>query len=180
MDEQVQPSYWNSVIIASLVTALLLTIISIAGGYMTLGDEPTGSLFSKMQLFAMVGCLLGAIGGIIANWHYANEYQITYKIGTGALLGLLVAVGATVFAVIMGQIWNLIDPSYTQALVDWQSRNIEAMQIPEESKQEALERMKDPNSPGNIALQALFSFIGLGIMNVISGLIGAKIFASEE
>lgn len=175
-----QPSYWNSVIIASAITAVIVVAISLLGGYMTLGSEPTGSFFNKMQLLATLACLIGAVGGVIANWHYVKEYEITYKIGTGALIGLWVGLVATILTVILGQIWNLIDPSYQQALIDWNIQNFEAMQIPEDAKQQAIESMDDPNSPGNIAMQALFTFIGLGVLNVFSGLIGAKIFASEE
>ncbi|MEX0607883.1 MAG: DUF4199 family protein [Balneolaceae bacterium] len=179
-NEQVQPSYWNSVIIASLITALVVTILSLIGGYMTLGTEPVGSFFSSAQLFGTLACLVGAIGGVIVNWHYAKEYDITYKIGKGALLGVLVGLGATIFSVILGQIWNLIDPSYTQAIMDWNIANIEAMQMPEEAKQSTIEGMGDPNSFKTIAFQSLILFVSLGIINVISGMIGAKIFASEE
>jgi Na+/H+-dicarboxylate symporter len=147
---------------------------------MTLGTEPSGSFFSSAQLFSTIGCLIGALGGLFANWHYAKENEITYKIGKGALIGLLVGAVATIFTVIISQIWNLIDPSYQQALVDWNIQNFEAMQMPAEAKEQAIAGMEDPNSLKNIGLQALFIFIGLGIVNVISGLIGAKVFASEE
>lgn len=180
--DQVQEnaSYWNSVIIASLVVGIIVTVFAIIGGYMTLGSEPSGSFFSSAQLLSTIGCLVGAIGGVLANWHYAKEYDITYKIGKGALIGLLVGLGATVVSVILGQVWNVIDPSFQEALVDWNIQNIEAMQMPAEAKENAIASLENPNSLKNIGLQALFSFIGLGIMNVISGLIGAKIFASEE
>ncbi|WP_428236007.1 DUF4199 domain-containing protein [Gracilimonas sp.] len=181
-NEQIQenPSYWNSVIIASLVVGIIVTAFAIIGGYMTLGSEPSGSFFSSAQLLGTIGCLVGAIGGVLANWHYAKEYDITYKIGKGALIGLFVGLGATIVSVILGQIWNFIDPSFQQALVDWNIQNIEAMQMPAEAKEQAISGMENPNSAKNIGLQALFTFIGLGLMNVISGLIGAKVFASEE
>ena len=181
-NEQMQenPSYWNSVIIASLVAGIIVTAFALIGGYMTLGSEPSGSFFSSAQLFGTIGCLLGAVGGVLANWHYTKEYNVTYKIGKGALIGLFVGLGATIISVILGQIWNVIDPSFQQALVDWNIQNFEAMQMPAEAREQAIAGMENPNSPSNIAMQAGFTFVGLGIMNVISGLVGAKIFASEE
>lgn len=179
-NEQVQPSYWNSVIIASLITAIVITVLSLIGGYITLGSEPSGSLFNTAQIFGMLGCLIGAMGGIIVNWHYAKEYNITYPIGKGALLGLLVGLGATIVSVVLGKIWNLIDPSYMQALLDWNIANLEAMNMPDEARESAIEGMGDPNSFKTVAFQSLILFISLGIVNVISGMIGAKIFASEE
>lgn len=179
-NEQVQPSYWNSVLIASLITALVVTILSLIGGYMTLNTEPSGSFFNSSQVFALLSCLVGAMGGVIATWHYSKEYNISFTIGRGALIGLLVGLVTTIIAVVLGLLWELIDPSYTQAMVDWQIANMNAMQMPEEARQQAIEGMSDPRSPKNIALQAVITFIGLGIMNVISGMIGAKVFASEE
>ncbi|MEX2478476.1 MAG: DUF4199 family protein [Gracilimonas sp.] len=179
-NEQVQPSYWNSVIIASLLTAIIITAFSLIGGYMTLGTEPSGSFFSSAQLFGTIGCLVGALGGLFANWHYVKENKVTYKIGKGALIGLFVGLVATIFSVIIGQIWNVLDPGYQEALIEWNIQNLEAMQMPAEAREQAIAGFDDPNSLSNIGLQALFTFIGLGIVNVISGLIGAKVFASEE
>ncbi|WP_185957200.1 DUF4199 family protein [Gracilimonas mengyeensis] len=179
-NEQAQPSYWNSVLIASLITAIIVVIISLVSGYMTLNSEPSGGMFSPLLFAGALSCLVGSIGGIIVNWHYAKEYGVTYKIGKGALLGLYVAVGATIFSIVFTQLWNLIDPSYTQALMDWNIQNTEAMQMPDEAKEQMIESMGDPNSLKNILYGAIGSLVGLGIVNAISGMIGAKIFASEE
>lgn len=179
-NEQVQPSYWNSVLIASLITAILVTVLSLISGYMTINSEPSGAIFSPVQLFGLVSCLLGAIGGVIATWHYAKEYDVTFPIGKGALMGLLVGLFATIFSVILGYLWELIDPSYTEAMIEWQRANLNAMQMPEEARQSAMESMENPRSFSNVAVQAGVTFVGLAIVNVISGMIGAKIFASEE
>jgi hypothetical protein len=92
----------------------------------------------------------------------------------------MVGLGATIFSVIISQIWNVIDPGFQEALIEWNIQNLEAMQMPAEAREQAIAGFDDPNSLQNIGLQALFTFIGLGIVNVISGLIGAKVFASEE
>lgn len=177
--EQTNPNYWNSVLIASLITALIVTIFSIIGGYRTIASEPSGTFFSAAQIWGLIGCLLGAAGGIIVNWHYTNEYDVSYKIGKGALLGLLVGLVGTVFVVILTQLWNVIDPSYTEALMDWNMQNLDAMQMPEEAREQAMEGFENPNSLANIGWQALGTFIGLGILNVISGMVGAKMYAEE-
>ncbi|MEQ9035854.1 MAG: DUF4199 domain-containing protein [Gracilimonas sp.] len=181
-NEQVQenPSYWNSVIIASLITGIIVTVFSLIGGYMTINSEPSGSLFNSAQIWGTIGCLVGAIGGFIANWHFTNEYDVTYKVGKGALLGLLVGVVSTIIIVALSQLWNVIDPSYQEAILEWNIQNFEAMQMPAEAKEQAIASMENPNSMGNIALFAGTTFVGMAILNVISGLIGAKVFASEE
>ena len=178
-NEQTTPSYWNSVLLASLLTAIVVSVFTLIGGYMTLGSEPSGSIFSSAQIFSTLGCLIGALGGLYGNWHYAKTFDITYKIGKGALIGLLVGALATVFSVLIGEIWNFIDPGFEDALINWNIQNFEAMQMPAEAKEQAIASMEEQGA-GTIWMRALYSFIGLGIVNVISGLIGAKVFASEE
>lgn len=175
--QQTNPSYWNSVIIAALITAIVVTIFSLIGGYMTIGTEPSGSFFSSAQLFSTLGCLIGALGGLYANWHYTKAYDVNYKIGKGALIGLLVGAVATVFSLLLGEIWGFIDPGFEEAIIDWNIQNMEAMQMPAEAKEQAIAGLEEGTS---VFMEALYTFIGLGIVNVISGLIGAKVFASEE
>ena len=174
------PSYWPSVAIASLVTALMVTALSIMGGYMTINSEPTGAIFNSSQIFGIVSCFVGAVGGVLVNWHYANEYEITYNIGKGALLGLLVGILASIFSVILGQLWYLIDGNYMKEMMDWSMANIDAMNIPEDAKMKAMEGFDNPNSMKNILIGTGVTILGLGVINIISGLIGAKLFASEE
>jgi hypothetical protein len=177
---QENPSYWNSVIIGSAVAGIIVTAFSLIGGYTMIGSEPSGSFFNSAQIWSTIGCLIGAVGGIIANWHYAKEYNVTYKIGKGALIGLLVGVISTIIIVALSQLWNLIDPSYQQAVIDWNIQNLEATQMPAEMREQAIAGMENPNSVTNIAIYTGTTLVGMGILNVISGLIGAKIFAPEE
>ena len=179
-NNQAQPSYWNSVILASLLVGIVVSVLSIIGGYMTLNTEPSGSFFSSSQLFGTLGCLIGAFGGLFANWHYVKENDVTYKIGKGALLGLLVGLFGTIFTMLISQLWYLLDPGYQESLMQWSIQNLEAMQMPAEAKEQAISGLENPNSLKNIAIGAGTMFIGLGIVNIISGLIGAKVFASEE
>lgn len=179
-NEQVQPNIWNSVIIASLATAIVVTAFGVIGGYMTLGSEPAGSFFSSAQLLGTFGCLIGALGGVFANWHFVNEFNVSYPLGKGALIGLLVGLGATIFSVILGKLWNVIDPSFQDQLIQWNIQNIQAMGLPADATDQAIAGFDDPNSFKNLGIQAIMTFIGLGIVNTISGMIGAKIFASEE
>src|SRR5690554_6990070 len=100
-NEQVQSSYWNSVLIASLITALVVTVISLIGGYMTINSEPSGTIFSTMQVVGILSCLIGAMGGVIATWHYAKEFNVTFTVGRGALIGLLVGLVTTIISVVL-------------------------------------------------------------------------------
>lgn len=180
-NEQSYPSYWSSVLLAAVVTALIFFIVSLVGGYATINAEPTGSLFQPSSFISIFGCLLAAVGGLIANWHYARQNDLTYKIGKGALIGLLTGVIAALITAVLGLLWEVIDPSYTQNVIDSQIANFEAMP---NMTQEMIEQQRSTlewgfTTVGRLASTGI-SALTLGIVNVVSGLIGAKIFASEE
>lgn len=170
------PNYWPSVAIAGLATAVIYSGMGLLSGYLTLGGSATAG-----QITGVLTCLIGAVGGFIVNWHYANEYDITYKIGKGALLGFLTAVAAVVFGTLVSLIWtNLIDPGLNQALYDVQIETLEQQGMSQEQIDMAMSFTPKPGSTGYLLTQVGMGLVGLGIFNAISGLIGAKIFASEE
>ncbi|MEO1021346.1 MAG: DUF4199 domain-containing protein [Bacteroidota bacterium] len=180
-DSNALPNYWPSVLIASLITGLIISALGIASGYLTIASEPAGSSFNASSSVGILACLLGAIAGVIVNWHYAKEHQITYKIGKGALLGFLAGLFAVIISTVVSLVWTeLIDANYNQALYDWQMANIDAQNVPEETKEMSRNFVPKPGSPIALATQFGVGILGLGIMNVISGIIGAKIFASEK
>lgn len=178
-NEQVQtenPNYWPSVAIAGLATAVIYSGMGLLSGYLTIGGSATAG-----QVTGILTCLIGAVGGFIVNWHYANEYEITYKIGKGALLGFLTAVAAVVFGTLISLIWtNLIDPNLNQALYDAQLTTLEQQGMSQEQIDMAMSFSPKPGTTGYLVAQVGMGLLGLGIFNAITGLIGAKIFASEE
>ena len=179
--EEGYPSYWNSVIIASLITALIYFVFSLIGGYMTINAEPTGNPFGMQTIFPLFSCLFAAAGGIIVNWHYAKQNNVTYKMGKGALLGLLTGVVATVVSFVLGYIWEIVDPSFTKGIIDSTMANMEAMQgITQDMLDQTQARMDQLLTFSGRLKQSLWGLLMLGVVNAITGLIGAKIFASEE
>ncbi|MFN1836242.1 DUF4199 domain-containing protein [Balneola sp. MJW-20] len=180
-NEQGYPSYWSSVLMASVITALIFFIVSLIGGYSTINAEPSGSLIQPAQFISMLACLFAAVGGVFANWHYARGNDLTYKIGKGALLGLLTGVIAAIISVILGLIWEVIDPAYAQNVMDATIANFEAMpNMTQEMIEQTRQQMEFAETPLGLLVSAGTAAIMLGIVNVVSGLIGAKIFASEE
>lgn len=175
------PSYWNSVTIAGVLFGIVLFILSLVVGYATINSEPTGSMLSPTQLLGILPCLLGAFGGMLATWHYAKEYNVVIKLGKGALIGFLTGVVITIISSLLSQGWTFIDPDMTQKMIDSTVANIEAMEIPAEQKQKTIDMtvnsMRDRN---NIGTQLLWGIPMFGILNLLTGMIGAKIFGKEE
>ena len=180
-NEEMNPSYWSSVFIGAIIIGVIMTIMSIGSQYMTLSSEPTGAQFTLAQLVGMVVCLVAAIGGIISTRHYAKENDITFTIGTGALIGFLTGIVGVVISGVISLIWTkIIDPGLNQAVYDWQIANLEAQNLPDAQMEMALSFMPDPTSMSAFFIATGVSLLIIGIVNALTGMIGAKIFASEE
>ena len=132
----------------------------------------------------LLPCILGLVGGIIATRHYAKTNEITFSIGKGALIGLLTGAVAAIITTILGQIWQVIDPSLTDNFLDLMAQSFEAMDMPEAQYNEAIEGLEKSKAEQQSVvgiLKALgMSLLGFGITNAITGMIGAKIFASPK
>lgn len=175
------PSYWSAVLTGALVIALITAVLGIASQYMIIGSEPVGSAFTLGQGVGSFACLFALIGGIIATRQYAKEYQITFTIGKGALIGLLTGVIGALISSVITLLWNyVIDPELTQAVYDWSIANLEAQNMTQDQLEATMAFIPKPGGLSSILWQSLIGVVTFGIMNAISGLVGAKIFASEE
>lgn len=175
------PSYWTSVAIAGLIFGLISFAISLIYSYSLINSEPTGSFFSPTQLISTLACLFAAFGGMLATWHYAREYDVPIKLGKGALIGFLTGVGITIVSIILSQLWQFVDPDLTQQMIDATVANIEAMDIPDEQKQQTIDMaVSGVRGQGNIGTQLLYGIPINGILNLLTGMIGAKVFGKKE
>lgn len=175
------PSYWTSVGISGVIFGILAFVLSLVSTYAMINSEPTGSFFSPVQLLGVLVCLVGAFGGMMATWHYANEYNVPIKLGRGALIGFLTGLCITVVSVVLNQLWQVVDPEMTQKLIESTIANMEAMDMAEGQKQQIIDStVQNMRSQQSIGTQLLWGIPMNGILNLITGIIGAKIFAEQE
>lgn len=179
------PSYWPSVGVAGLLFGVIFFIISTMGGYMTIGSEPTGSFLSSHTLMICLACLLGAFAGMTAIWHYNRETGMKLTLGKGALIGFYTGALIGLVATLLGQIWYMIDPAFTEELMNATIANFEAMdQMPEEQRQAMIDstysQFQNMHSLGTIIQGLLMYSIGMGILNSLSGLLGVMFFARKK
>lgn len=173
------PSYWPSVGIAAVIFSLITTVLQLISGYMQINAEPTGSLFSPTMLFGVVVCLVGAFGGMVAVWHYANEYQITMKLGKGALIGFLTGAVMVLIGIVLNKLWLLVDPDMQQKMMESTIANFEAMDMPEETKQQMIDQAASQANP-SIVMQLLYGIPIFGILNLLTGMLGVSLFARDK
>ena len=175
------PSYWNSVVFASVIFGIVAFVISLITIYATINSEPTGSFFAPSQLIGIFACLFGAFGGMVATWHYAKEYDVVIKLGRGALIGLFTGFGITLVSTVFNEIWALVDPDLTQQMIESTVANMEAMDLPEQQKQQMIDStVQSMRSQDNIGTQLLYGLPMYGILNLLTGMLGAKVFGKDE
>lgn len=173
------PSYWTSVGIAAFIFSLLTTVLQLVSGYMQINSEPTGSMFTPTMFFGIFICLIGAFGGMVAVWHYAKENDLTMKLGRGALIGFLTGTVMVLIGIVFNQLWQFIDPDMTQKMMDSMIANFEAMDVPDETKQQMIDSAASQVNPG-IGMQLLWGIPIMGILNLLTGMLGVALFAREK
>jgi hypothetical protein len=182
------PSYWESIGIAALIFGIIYFAITLIGGYATINSEPSGSMFGSIGqiVSGSLACIVAGFGGMLAIWHYVNSYEeLTLKLGKGALIGLYTAIAIAIIGTVLSQVWNLIDPSFTDKLMDSMIANYEQMEgVSDAQKQQIIDgiasEFKNSQTFWGILKGMLFAAIPLSIINVATGMIGAKIFAEQE
>lgn len=168
------PSYWNSVFIASAVFGAILAIGQLMEGYYAINTGAEGGWIST------VVCLIGIFGGLAAVWHYAADKNIVISLGKGALIGFLAGVGAQLISYGLIEIWELMNPSYAEAYKEAQISVIEENpNLPEEWKQSSIDFLHDP-SLGFTIIMVVGGALLNGVLNMFTGMIGAKTFSAED
>ena len=168
------PSYWNAVITAGLITGTILTVIQLTTSYMTIaGSSATG--------MAIIGCLIASIAGIISNWMYAKGYDLTYPIGKGALLGVFSGIITSIVTFSLQLFWTkVIDTGMNEAIIEATLKSFEDQGLSQEEIDMAQSFIPDPNSLVGLIITFLLALAMYVVINLISGIISAKIFAKEE
>ena len=168
------PSYWNAVITAGLITGTILTVIQLTTSYMTIAGSSTTGM-------AIIGCLIASIAGIISNWMYAKGYDLTYPIGKGALLGVFSGIITSIVTFSLQLFWTkVIDTGMNEAIIEATLKSFEDQGLSQEEIDMAQSFFPDPNSLVGLIITFLLALAMYVVINLISGIISAKIFAKEE
>lgn len=172
-------SYWTSVLLVGGIFSLISFVIGLLFGYIQIGSEPSGSMFTPFMMSGIVVCLATAVAGMLAVWHYTREVTPKLKLGRGALIGFLTGVAVVVFSIILNELWLLIDPEYTQKLMESVIQNAEAMDIPVESRDQMVDQMA-AGIQVDFLTQLMWGIPITGLLNLLSGMLGVKLFAEKE
>jgi hypothetical protein len=181
-----KPSYLPYSIQIGAVLAVVMTIVTYASMYQFIGQPPSGKLLSIAQLVPLFSCLVAGFGGMLVVRNHAKITDLPMKAGQGAVMGLVTGAIITAFMVVIGQLWTqLIDPTLMQRFTEATIANFEAIpNLPEESRNAmidaAYQQSQNATTVMGIVKSSLQSLLALGVINLITGIIGVSIFAKKE
>lgn len=185
-DENIQElsfsDYLPSISIVGIIFSLVSFVVGLFFGYQQINAEPTGSLFSPMMFSGIGICLVTSLAGLIAVWHFTREVTPYLKLGQGALIGFLTGAVIVLVSVTLNELWiQFFDPDYTTKIMDATIANFEAMDMPEDAKQEMIDAAAESISTSQSFFRQLFWGIPItGLLNLITALIGVKIFGEKQ
>lgn len=170
-----------SATVAGLIFSIITFAIGLAVGYYEISSEATGAMLSPSMLSGTVICLISLLGGVLAVWHFVKEVNPYIKLGQGAALGFLTGAIMVILSAVYSEVWNFIDPDYTEKLVEATIANVEAMDLPAAQKQSMIDSMASSvRQQNSFVSQIIWGIPISGILNLLSGMVGVKIFAKKE
>lgn len=173
--------YLPSVGLVGVIFSLITFIGGLFFGYQQINSEPTGSFFTPFMLSSGVICLVTSVAGLIAVWHFTREVSPKLKLGQGAVIGFLTGAVIVLVSVVLSELWVMLaDPDYTEKILQSLIANIEEMDMPSSTKNEMIDAMAESLSSGQSIFRQIFMGIPVtGLINLITALIGVKIFAEK-
>jgi len=172
-------SYWVSVILAAGIFSVASFVIGLLFNYAQFNSEPSGSIISPMVLGGGVICLATSFAGMLAVWHYAKEVDLYLKLGRGALIGFLTGVFVIFFSTVLNELWHFIDPGYTEKMIESTVANFEAMEMPDDTKEMMIDATVESLRDQNMFMTILSGIPVYGITNLITAMIGVKLFGKK-
>jgi len=171
--------YMPSAAIVGVIFSLISFATGLFFGYQQINSEPTGSFFSPFMISSGVICLVSALAGLLAVWHFTKEVSPKLKLGQGAVLGFLTGAIIAILSVAFSELWILLfDPEYTEKILSSLIANIEEMELPSAQKDDMIDAYAEGFQQSS--LRQLFMGIPItGLINLITALIGVKIFAEK-
>ncbi len=171
--------YLPSSTIVGVIFGLVTSVVGLFFMYQQINSEPstsmTGMFMGSISMLAV--CLIAACAGLVAVWHFTKEVTSTLKLGQGAVIGFLTGAVIAIVSVLLSEAWaTFIDPEMMRNYADSMIANFEAMDMP----QSTLDDIAESFDEGDSMFRQLFINIPLyGVLNLITALIGVKIFADK-
>jgi len=167
----------------SIIFALVISVISTGLSYYMTTMEPSMTVFIIPSAIFLSICLLGGLAGLFVVRSYVKDTEAIVKVGNGAVIGLISGIVIALTSGIIGILWTFIDPTLAERVMDATINAVDSMGEMDASQRDAMVDQMMANDPGKFSTQLMSMGINaavLGIVNMITGMIGASIFSKKE
>ncbi len=180
---QQKPSFIRQAVIVGLIFAAILFFLEVTTGMLLIYSSPATGMM-VVSLFSMaVGCLVAAFAGLFGTRMYVREFNVPMTFGDGAKIGLVTGLVVALGNTFLDLIWLVINPGFQENVLDASIESIEAMQIPEEQKDQMIDSLyaetQDATTASGIALNLVGLMFMFGILNTLTGMLGVRFFAKQ-
>lgn len=176
---EAQKNFVKSVAVAAVLIGLISTAIFIYNGYAIMDKEPTGSMVPPGTVLNLVVCLVGTFTGLLAVKLQAAEEPVM-TLGRGAVIGVATGVTLAVSMTAGSMFWEVVDPEFSKNFMEAMRRFYEAMpNMPEDALEKMVDGMEEQFTLVGRLKGLGFSALLNGLLNALTGLLGAKLFTSR-
>jgi hypothetical protein len=181
--EQANESYMPYVYRFAMIFALVAFIGNLVVSYTVISMEPSMTVMFFPSIAGGVICLVAALAGLLVVRSYIKATDLRVPVGKGAVIGLITGALIAVISGVLGILWDFVDPSMTQNMMSAMTSAIDTMpEMNEAARQQAIDQMM-ANDPSKLSTRLMGLGIGIvmfGIINLITGMIGAAVFSKKE
>ncbi len=181
--DQQKPSFIRQAVTIGLIFAAVLFFLEILTGLMVIYSSPSAGMLVLSMFSGAVGCLVAAFAGMFGTRMYVREFAVPMTFGDGAKLGLVTGLVVAFGNTFLDVLWLTINPGFQENLLEASIENIEAMQIPEEQKDQMIDALytetQDAGSASAIGINLVGQVFIFGILNTLTGMLGVRFFATQ-
>lgn len=167
--------------------AMIFAIISFVGNlvimYTVIGMEPSMMMLLIPSISGTVICLLAAVAGFLVVRAYIKATNLRVPVGKGAVIGLVTGVLIAVVSGVLGILWDFVDPNITKNMMNAMMSAIDTLpEMNDAARQQAEDQLmaNDPSQWSTRLMGLGMSTLGFGIVNMITGMIGAAVFSKKD
>lgn len=166
----------------AVIFALVITVLSTAISYFMITMEPSMTVFIVPSIIFLSMCIIGGLGGLFVVRSYVKDTDAIVKVGNGAVMGLITGVIIAVTSGLLGIIWTFVDPTLAERVMEATMNAVDSMGEMDSAQRDAMMDQMMANDPTKLSTQLMSMGINaalLGIVNMITGMIGASIFSKK-
>jgi hypothetical protein len=181
--EQANESYMPFAVRFAMIFAIITFVGNLAVTYTVIGMEPSMMMMLIPTISGSIICLVAAIAGLLVVRGYIKATDLRVPVGKGAVIGLVTGLLIAVVSGVLSILWDFVDPNMTKNMMNAMMSAIDTLpEMNEAARQQAIDQMmaNDPSQWSTRLMGLGMSTAAFGIVNLITGMIGAAVFSKKE